>query len=248
MKSFEFVGKNIEKAIENGLKELNKNREDVDISVISEGGLFSKAKVKISFEDETKDLNTAVAVEEGAEQNCSNKIVENNCECEEYNEEDECGCNECECDDCDCDDCDCEECECDECDCQDVESTSNCNCQECNEEKAKQYLTSEEIIEKIQEIFSNIFAKLNIQARVMVFESDEAYEVKVSGDEKVSSLIGYRGEGLNAYQTILNAFLELRNKSKKILIDVENYRNRREESLKALAQRIAKKVVKTKNN
>jgi len=40
--------------------------------------------------------------------------------------------------------------------------------------------------------------------------------------------------------------LELRNKSKKIYLDVENYRNKREESLKALAIRIEKKVLKTK--
>ena len=82
----------------------------------------------------------------------------------------------------------------------------------------------------------------------MVFESDDAYEVKVSGDDKVASLIGYRGEGLNAYQILINSFLDLRNKSKKILIDIENYRNRREESLKGLANRIAKKVVRTKRS
>ena len=105
---------------------------------------------------------------------------------------------------------------------------------------------TDEVIETRQDIFSNIFNSLNIAGRVMVFEGDDAYEVKVSGDDKVASLIGYRGEGLNAYQVIINSFLSLRNKSKKILIDVENYRNKREESLKALAQRIAKKVVKTK--
>lgn len=47
MKEIIATGKNIEKAIQNGLDELGVKFEDVDIEVISEGGFFSKAKVKI---------------------------------------------------------------------------------------------------------------------------------------------------------------------------------------------------------
>ena len=36
----EGTGKNIEKAIENALFELKASREDVDIKIINEGGLF----------------------------------------------------------------------------------------------------------------------------------------------------------------------------------------------------------------
>jgi len=243
MKSYEFVGKNIEKAIENGLKELNKKREDVDIIVLSEGGLFSKAKVQISFDEEEKAEVESVVEEIREEKPITDENIDKN---EETNTDSSCECEDCNCGDkCDCEDCNCgEECECEDCNCND-----EINKEQANEEikkEEKEYLTSEEVIEKIQSIFSKIFDALKITGRVMVFESDEAYEVKVNGDDKVASLIGYRGEGLNAYQIIINSFIELRNKSKKILIDVENYRNRREESLKALAQRIAKKVVKTK--
>lgn len=57
MKEIIATGKNIDKAIENGLAELNAKFEDVDIEVISEGGLFSKAKVKISIQtQEDKNL------------------------------------------------------------------------------------------------------------------------------------------------------------------------------------------------
>lgn len=245
MKSFEFTGKNIEKAIENGLKELGKKREDVDISILSEGGLFSKAKVRLSYEEENID-------------NEIKEIIDNNEDLkEEYPEKIcDCGCNHedvCKCEDCECDECEDEEstheeeCNCDEsCDCGCKEGEP-CVCEESLEEKRERvYLTDEEVIDRIQEIFKNIFKCLNIDAKVMVLNSDEAYEVKISGEDKVSNLIGYRGEGLNAYQLIINNFLELKNKSKKILIDVENYRDKREESLKGLAIRIAKKVLKTK--
>lgn len=47
--SVEATGKNIEQAIENALFELKAPREDVDIKILSEGGLFKKAKVVVSI-------------------------------------------------------------------------------------------------------------------------------------------------------------------------------------------------------
>ena len=50
--SVEATGKNIEQAIENALFELKAPREDVDIKIISEGGLFKKAKVVVSISED----------------------------------------------------------------------------------------------------------------------------------------------------------------------------------------------------
>ena len=55
MKKYEFTGKNIQAAIDNGLKQLNLKQEDVDIKIISEGGLFSKAKVEL-ITNETEEI------------------------------------------------------------------------------------------------------------------------------------------------------------------------------------------------
>ena len=52
MYSCEGIGKTIEKAIENALLELKAPREDVDIKIISEGGLFKKAKVVVSISED----------------------------------------------------------------------------------------------------------------------------------------------------------------------------------------------------
>ena len=51
MKKYEYTGKNVEEAIKNGLKDLNKSQEDVDIKIISNGGLFKKAKVEILVDE-----------------------------------------------------------------------------------------------------------------------------------------------------------------------------------------------------
>ena len=52
MISCEGIGKTIEKAIENALFVLKASREDVDIKIINEGGLFKKAKVLVTISEE----------------------------------------------------------------------------------------------------------------------------------------------------------------------------------------------------
>ena len=54
MLSCEGIGKSIEQAIENALFELKAPREDVDIKILSEGGLFKKAKVLVSIAEDAK--------------------------------------------------------------------------------------------------------------------------------------------------------------------------------------------------
>lgn len=51
MKTIQATAKNVQKAIEQGLKELGVSQEEVDIKVLDEGGLFRKAKVEISYDD-----------------------------------------------------------------------------------------------------------------------------------------------------------------------------------------------------
>ncbi len=55
MLSAEGIGKNIEQAIENALFDLKASREDVDIKILSEGGLFKKAKVLVSISEDAKE-------------------------------------------------------------------------------------------------------------------------------------------------------------------------------------------------
>ena len=52
MISAEGTGKTIEKAIESALFELKATREDVDIKILSEGGLFKKAKVVVTISED----------------------------------------------------------------------------------------------------------------------------------------------------------------------------------------------------
>ena len=55
MLSAEGTGKTIEKAIESALLELKASREDVDIKILNEGGLFKKAKVVVTISEDAKE-------------------------------------------------------------------------------------------------------------------------------------------------------------------------------------------------
>ena len=59
-------------------------------------------------------------------------------------------------------------------------------------------------------------------------------------------LIGYRGDTLNAFQTILSAIANKKASEKiKLILDIENYREKRQKSLEELAEKVSKTVLRT---
>lgn len=83
-------------------------------------------------------------------------------------------------------------------------------------------------------------------------EDENLITVKFSGDN-VGTLIGRRGETLDAIQHITNYVVNSDSGSgdksrTRINIDAANYRAKRAESLTALAQKVAKKVLQTKRS
>lgn len=67
-------------------------------------------------------------------------------------------------------------------------------------------------------------------------------------DEKTADfLIGYRGETLNAFQTILTAIAVKDNSEKiRVELDILGYREKRRKALEELAEKISKSVIKTR--
>ncbi len=88
------------------------------------------------------------------------------------------------------------------------------------------------------------------------FEKDElTYEIKNEDDtikidlngKNTGFLIGYRGEVLNSFQTILNNIANKEIEGKiKVLLNVSGYREKREKDLQILATKIASSVIKNK--
>ena len=69
--------------------------------------------------------------------------------------------------------------------------------------------------------------------------------VNIDG-ENISNLIGYRGATINALQVLATAIANKYSTSKTIVIvDVCNYKEKREKTLEELAEKISQRVIKT---
>lgn len=112
--------------------------------------------------------------------------------------------------------------------------------------------SEEEIKEVIKQmnLFLEEFFK-NLQREDVKFEIKQMeyyIAVNITG-EQLNYLIGYRGDTLNALQVILTSIASKYSKEKlRILVDIENYREKREKSLEELAEKIARTVVKTRKS
>lgn len=98
---------------------------------------------------------------------------------------------------------------------------------------------------KAEQFLTELLAHMQISATPEVTETEDSISVNLVGDS-TGVLIGRRGETLDALQyltsLVVNKDLE---EYKRVVLDTENYRAKREETLIKLANRIANKVAKT---
>lgn len=94
-----------------------------------------------------------------------------------------------------------------------------------------------------QVFLKNILNFMNIEAEIQVTQKENALRVELSGSD-MGILIGYRGETLDSLQYLTSLVVNKGHnfEYKRVIIDTENYREKREETLKRLAKRIADKV------
>jgi len=95
---------------------------------------------------------------------------------------------------------------------------------------------------RARQLLEKIFEAMNLAVNLEIKEKDNDLLINLSGNG-LGILIGRRGETLNALQYLVNLCV---NKSqlqkKKVILDVEGYRQRREQTLERLALRLAEKA------
>jgi spoIIIJ-associated protein len=98
---------------------------------------------------------------------------------------------------------------------------------------------------KARQVVAELLYKMGISAQVFIKKSEDPVMIDVAGDN-LGLLIGWRGETLRAFQTVVNLILnEGRADRRRLVVDVEHYRNRREETVKEMALRLADRVRRT---
>lgn len=122
-----------------------------------------------------------------------------------------------------------------------------------NIKKVEENELSEEEFNVIKNNISNFLDKflkqINVEnTKFEIVRDENTVNLNING-ENLNSLIGYRGETLNALQTLIsrigNKGLEKRHR---IIVDIEGYRNKRIKALQDLAVKVSKTVMKNKKS
>lgn len=91
-------------------------------------------------------------------------------------------------------------------------------------------------------LLKDIFQNMDLDVKIKISEKEKTMFINLEGPE-LGILIGRRGETLDALQYLVNLSANKNQETrKKIIIDIEGYRNRREKTLQRLALKLADKA------
>ncbi|MDE7394947.1 MAG: KH domain-containing protein [Clostridiales bacterium] len=255
----EFSGKKVQEAVEAGLKELGIDIDDAEIKIISNGGLFKKAKVAISYDDGKTEED--VAKEEAAKKAEAEKAEQAAAKAKKSNDDEphwqgapqkrepslapSFGKHE------------------------HAEKEEKAEKEEGGEKvaparkeqrghaskaereprPAKQHQSrpsaepNEEQIETAKTFLEELLKRMNIEAKVEIKIEDG---LRINVDTEDARVIGHRGEVLDALQQLVSTRINNTHGSfVHVSVDGLGYRDRRKETLENLAKRMADKATRT---
>jgi spoIIIJ-associated protein len=97
------------------------------------------------------------------------------------------------------------------------------------------------VAERGRELVGELIERMGIRGQVSVRQSGDPIVLDVSGRD-LGPLIGWRGENLRALQTVVNMLMSKVGADRRLIIDVERYRQRREHTVREIAFRAARQV------
>ena len=100
--------------------------------------------------------------------------------------------------------------------------------------------------ENIKKFMEDFIKNLPGETKYEIIKDKEYIKLSVN-NEKLGFLIGYRGETLYALQNIISVIAGKGIENKvRVLLDIDNYKEKREKTLEELAQKVANTVMRTK--
>ena len=101
-------------------------------------------------------------------------------------------------------------------------------------------------IKEAKRFLYDIFENMGISATIETEETNDAVRMNIYGDN-MGVIIGYRGETLDSLQYLTSLVLNKDHNEpyRKIILDAENYRLKREQTLRNLAEKTAARVIKS---
>ena len=102
---------------------------------------------------------------------------------------------------------------------------------------------------RTENFLKGLFERMSVQADMKIEEEEGRVNVTLEGDD-MGIIIGRRGETLDAIQQLTNYSINRGSEKNRVRVqvDAENYREKREQSLERLAEKVAGKVTKYRRN
>lgn len=223
MKEYVSIGKNVDIAIEDGLRALGLGREDVDIKILETGGLFKKAKVCLIYEEkqpqpvietQTKEETVEQVIETVETEETVEQVIEDAVE-EVVNKTEE--------------------------------TTKNSDIESEKQPKEVKMVSPDALKERVTNFLMELANKMKLEVQVNCEINENDLNFEVTG-QNVGKLIGFRGETLSALQTLLGGLKRSGEGRYRIYLDIENYKKAREQTLVDLANKMADKAEEIERN
>ncbi|MCS4482584.1 protein jag [Clostridium botulinum] len=99
---------------------------------------------------------------------------------------------------------------------------------------------------EVRDFLESILKSMDVEAKISIKEKKDVIKIDLSGPD-MGIIIGYRGETLDSLQYLVSLVINKDQSCdyKRVILDTENYRDKREETLKKLARRLGHKVRET---
>ncbi len=98
--------------------------------------------------------------------------------------------------------------------------------------------------ERAVAFLEGLFSLLGVEAQPTLVKEEEKIEIELKADS-AKGLVGRRGETIDAIQILAGAVANTgRHDYKRVVVDYENYRESREETLRHIAEKLAAKAVR----
>ena len=248
------TGRKLKDAIDNGLKQLGKSLEEVEVEILDNGGLFRKAKVKIRVEGEeetvvvpeiklqpvvspvkqekptqqvesTEPKREKPVKEQHREPKREKPVKEQHRESKRENVKKEGERKEVKAP---------------------VKQEAKPQPVVEKREPRRYEPVTEEVVNKACAFVTELIAKMGIEGAVA--KSVEEGELKINITASSSALIGYHGEVLDSIEYLTSYVINRENdKFYHVVVNCNGYREKRKESLIALANKMAAKCIKVRH-
>ena len=98
--------------------------------------------------------------------------------------------------------------------------------------------------EKLEEILKNIFDITNEDVSYTIEKDGNQMNLVITGDN-MAHLIGYKGKTIEAFQSLINSMLQREDEEyAKVFVEINDYKKKKEEKLRKLANKMAANCVK----